>query len=74
VVPFWRSTLAPALLSGKRLLVSAHGNSIRALVKYLNQISDVDIVSLNIPNGVPLVFELDEQLQPHRNYFLQMDT
>jgi 2,3-bisphosphoglycerate-dependent phosphoglycerate mutase len=74
VVPFWQSTLAPALLSGKRLLVSAHGNSIRALVKYLNQISDVDIVSLNIPNGVPLVFELDEQLQPHRNYFLQMDT
>lgn len=74
VVPFWQSTLAPALISGQRLLVSAHGNSIRALVKYLNQISDADIVSLNIPNGVPLVFELDEQLKPQRHYFLQTDT
>jgi 2,3-bisphosphoglycerate-dependent phosphoglycerate mutase len=70
VLPFWNGTLAPALLGGKRLLVSAHGNSIRALVKYLDDISDVDIVGLNIPNGIPLVYELDDALVPIRHYYL----
>jgi 2,3-bisphosphoglycerate-dependent phosphoglycerate mutase len=73
VVPFWTESIAPAILSGKRVLLSAHGNSIRALVKYLDNISDHDIVSLNIPNGVPLVYELDAQLKPIRHYFLKQN-
>ncbi|HEX7441098.1 MAG TPA: 2,3-diphosphoglycerate-dependent phosphoglycerate mutase [Caldimonas sp.] len=70
VLPYWRSELAPAIESGRRLLVSAHGNSIRALVKYLDGISDADIVGLNIPNGIPLVYELDARLAPIRSYYL----
>ena len=70
VLPFWNSTLAPALLAGQRLLVSAHGNSIRALVKYLDGVSDAEIVGLNIPNGIPLVYELDAELAPIRHYYL----
>ena len=70
VLPFWNESMAPAILSGKRILVAAHGNSIRALVKYLDKISDNDIVGLNIPNGIPLVYELDAQLQPIRHYYL----
>ena len=70
VLPFWNSILAPALLSGQRLLISAHGNSIRALVKYLDGIADADIVGLNIPNGIPLVYELDARLTPLRHYYL----
>ena len=70
VLPFWNESMAPAILSGKRILVAAHGNSIRALVKYLDKISDDDIVGLNIPNGIPLVYELDAQLQPVRHYYL----
>ena len=73
VVPFWNESIAPAISSGKRVLLSAHGNSIRALVKYLDNISDQDIVSLNIPNGVPLVYELDAQLKPIRHYFLKQN-
>ena len=73
VVPFWTESIAPAISSGKRVLLSAHGNSIRALVKYLDGISDQDIVSLNIPNGVPLVYELDAQLKPIRHYFLKQN-
>ena len=73
VVPFWTESIAPAISSGKRVLLSAHGNSIRALVKYLDNISDQDIVSLNIPNGVPLVYELDSQLKPIRHYFLKQN-
>ena len=73
VVPFWTESIAPAIRSGKRVLLSAHGNSIRALVKYLDGISDQDIVSLNIPNGVPLVYELDAQLKPIRHYFLKQN-
>ena len=73
VVPFWTESIAPAISSGKRVLLSAHGNSIRALVKYLDNISDHDIVSLNIPNGVPLVYELDAQLKPIRHYFLKQN-
>jgi 2,3-bisphosphoglycerate-dependent phosphoglycerate mutase len=70
VMPFWNESLAPAMRSGKRVLISAHGNSIRAMVKYLDGISDKDIVGLNIPNGEPLVYELDENLQPITHYYL----
>ena len=70
VMPCWNAELAPAILAGKQLLVSAHGNSIRALVKYLDGISDDDIVGLNIPNGIPLVYELDAALKPIRSYYL----
>ena len=70
VLPYWESTLAPAILAGQRLLVAAHGNSIRALVKYLDNISDADITELNIPTGLPLVYELDENLKPTRSYYL----
>jgi 2,3-bisphosphoglycerate-dependent phosphoglycerate mutase len=70
VVPFWNESMAPAIRSGKRVLVAAHGNSIRALIKYLDNISDEDIVELNIPNGIPLVYELDANLKPIRHYYL----
>ena len=70
VMPFWNETLAPAIKSGQRVMVAAHGNSIRALVKYLDQIADADIVGLNIPNGIPLVYELDANLKPIRHYYL----
>jgi 2,3-bisphosphoglycerate-dependent phosphoglycerate mutase len=70
VMPLWNESLAPAIRAGKRLLVSAHGNSMRALVKYLDGISDQDIVGLNIPNGIPLVYELDAELRPIRSYYL----
>jgi 2,3-bisphosphoglycerate-dependent phosphoglycerate mutase len=62
--------LAPAIKLGKRVVVAAHGNSIRAMVKYLDDISDNDIVGLNIPNGIPLVYELDANLKPIRHYYL----
>jgi len=71
VMPFWNESLAPAIRSGKRVLVSAHGNSLRAMVKYLDNIPDQDIVGLNIPNGEPLVYELDADLKPIRNYYLR---
>jgi 2,3-bisphosphoglycerate-dependent phosphoglycerate mutase len=70
VMPFWEDSLAPALRSGKRVIVSAHGNSIRAMVKYLDGISDQDIVGLNIPNGQPLIYELDANSRPIRRYYL----
>jgi len=70
VLPCWNEVLAPAIRSGQRLVVAAHGNSIRALVKYLDGISDADIVGLNIPNGIPLVYELDASLKPIRSYYL----
>jgi len=70
VLPCWHERIAPALRSGQRLLIAAHGNSIRALVKYLDGISDADIVGLNIPNGIPLVYELDAALKPIRHYYL----
>lgn len=69
-LPYWHETLAPAVRSGKRVLIAAHGNSLRALVKFLDNISDADIVERNIPTGIPLVYELDEQLKPIRNYYL----
>ncbi|WP_395698856.1 2,3-diphosphoglycerate-dependent phosphoglycerate mutase [Aquabacterium sp.] len=70
VLPCWNEVLAPALLRGQRIVVAAHGNSIRALVKYLDGISDADIVGLNIPNGIPLVYELDAQLKPISRRYL----
>ena len=70
VLPFWNEAMAPSIRSGQRVLVAAHGNSIRALVKYLDGISDQDIVGLNIPNGIPLVYELDDDLRPIRHYYL----
>ena len=70
VMPFWADSMAPAIKTGKRVLVTAHGNSMRALVKYLDNVSDSDIVGLNIPNGIPLVYELDAQLKPIRHYYL----
>ena len=70
VVPYWTDVLAPAIKSGQRLVIAAHGNSIRALIKYLDGISDSDIVGLNIPNGIPLVYELDADLKPIKHYYL----
>ena len=70
VLPCWNDTLAPALRAGQRMVIAAHGNSIRALVKYLDCISDSDIVSLNIPNGIPLVYELDPELKPLKHFYL----
>ena len=70
VLPFWNDSIAPAILGGKRVVIAAHGNSIRALVKYLDDISDDAIVSLNIPNGIPLVYELDADLRPIRSLSL----
>ena len=70
VLPFWNESMAPAIRAGRRLVVAAHGNSIRALVKYLDGISDDAIVGLNIPNGIPLVYELDDELKPLRHYYL----
>jgi 2,3-bisphosphoglycerate-dependent phosphoglycerate mutase len=70
VLPYWNSTLVPEIKSGKRLLVVAHGNSIRALVKYLDNISESEITELNIPTGLPLVYELDADLKPIMNYYL----
>ncbi|MNR43215.1 2,3-bisphosphoglycerate-dependent phosphoglycerate mutase [compost metagenome] len=62
--------MAPAILSGQRIVVAAHGNSIRALIKYLDNISDDEIVGVNVPNGIPLVYELDAELKPLRKYYL----
>ena len=70
VIPLWKDSLAPAIRAGQRIVVAAHGNSIRALIKYLDKISDDDIVSLNIPNGIPLVYELDANLKPIKHYYL----
>jgi 2,3-bisphosphoglycerate-dependent phosphoglycerate mutase len=69
-VPYWEKTIAPAVKAGKKVIVAAHGNSLRALVKYLDKVSDKDIVELNIPTGIPLVYELDDDLKPIRHYYL----
>jgi 2,3-bisphosphoglycerate-dependent phosphoglycerate mutase len=69
-LPYWKETIAPALKSGKKIIIAAHGNSLRALVKYLDNIPDDEIVGLNIPTGVPLVYELDENLKPIKHYYL----
>ena len=70
VLPFWNESIAPAIRGGRRVLVSAHGNSLRALIKHLDKVSDEDIVHLNIPTGQPLVYELDDELRPLRHYYL----
>jgi len=69
-LPMWHDTIAPTVKSGKKVIIAAHGNSLRALVKYLDNVSEKDIVSLNIPTGIPLVYELDKDLKPIRNYYL----
>lgn len=70
VMPLWQESIAPAIRAGKRIIISAHGNSLRALIKMLDGISDADIVGLNVPNGQPLVYELDANLKPIRSYYL----
>ncbi len=69
-LPYWHEVIVPLIRSDKRVIISAHGNSIRALVKYVDDVSDVDIVGINIPTGVPLIYELDESLKPIKNYYL----
>jgi len=69
-LPYWHDTITPAIRSGERVLIAAHGNSLRALVMYLDRISEAEIVELNIPTGIPLVYELDEDLRPRRHYYL----
>jgi 2,3-bisphosphoglycerate-dependent phosphoglycerate mutase len=69
-LPYWHGTIAPAIASGNRVLIAAHGNSLRALVKYLDDVSESAIVEFNIPTGIPLVYELSEQLKPIRHYYL----
>ncbi len=69
-LPYWHETIAPTVMVGKRVLIAAHGNSLRALVKYLDNISDDEIVGLNIPTGIPLVYELEDDLAPVRRYYL----
>ncbi|HYO12776.1 MAG TPA: 2,3-diphosphoglycerate-dependent phosphoglycerate mutase [Thermoanaerobaculia bacterium] len=69
-LPYWHETIVPSLRAGKRVLIAAHGNSLRALVKYLDDVSEEKIVGLNIPTGIPLIYELDHDLKPLRNYYL----
>jgi 2,3-bisphosphoglycerate-dependent phosphoglycerate mutase len=69
-LPYWHQTLAPAVQSGQRVMIAAHGNSLRALVKYLDNVPEGEIVDLNIPTGIPLVYELEEDLKPIRHYYL----
>ncbi|MCX7253651.1 MAG: 2,3-diphosphoglycerate-dependent phosphoglycerate mutase [Burkholderiales bacterium] len=70
VLPLWNESIAPSLLAGKKPLITAHGNSIRAIVKYLDEVSDTDIMDINIPNGRPLIYELNDNLKPLRHYYL----
>lgn len=70
IIPLWESEIAPAIKSGKRLLIAAHGNSLRAIVKYLDNVSDKDILEINIPTAMPLVYELDDNLKPIKHYYL----
>ena len=74
VLPYWYDEIAPAILSGQRVIVAAHGNSLRAIVKYLDNISEAEIVELNIPTGLPLVYELDEHLRPIKHYYLATEA
>lgn len=70
VLPYWNEKIAPEIKAGKKVIIAAHGNSLRALVKYLDEISDEEIPKLNIPTGIPLVYELDENLKPIKSYYL----
>uniref|UniRef100_A0A1I8J9M6 Phosphoglycerate mutase n=1 Tax=Macrostomum lignano TaxID=282301 RepID=A0A1I8J9M6_9PLAT len=74
VLPYWHEEIAPAIRSGKRVLITAHGNSLRGLVKYLDNIGDQEIVELNIPTGIPLVYELDKDLKPVKHYYLASEA
>jgi len=69
-IPYWKDTIVPILKSGKRVIIVAHGNSLRALVKYLDKVSDDEIVNLNIPTGIPLIYELDDNLKSLKHYYL----
>ncbi|MFW9938119.1 MAG: 2,3-diphosphoglycerate-dependent phosphoglycerate mutase [Candidatus Thorarchaeota archaeon] len=69
-LPYWHDTIAPMIKEGKRVLISAHGNSLRALVKYLDNLSEEDVINLDIPTGIPLIYELDENLKPIKHYYL----
>jgi 2,3-bisphosphoglycerate-dependent phosphoglycerate mutase len=69
-LPYWHGTIVPALRAGRRVLIAAHGNSLRALVKHLDGVSETEIVGLNIPTGIPLVYELDDELRPLGHYYL----
>jgi 2,3-bisphosphoglycerate-dependent phosphoglycerate mutase len=69
-LPYWHNVIAPQVKAGKRVIIAAHGNSLRALVKHLDNVSDKDIVNLNIPTGIPLVYELDNDLKPLKSYYL----
>ena len=69
-LPYWHETIAPDIKAGKRVIIAAHGNSLRALVKYLDDLSEEDVLKLNIPTGMPLVYELDANLKPIKNYYL----
>lgn len=73
-LPYWNTTIAPQVQAGKSIIIAAHGNSLRALVKYLDNISDADILNCNIPTGVPLIYELDDNLKPIQNYYLGDST
>ena len=70
VLPYWHDVLVPTIRSGKRVVIAAHGNSLRALIKYLDELSDDAIVALNVPTAVPLVYELDANMRPIKNYYL----
>ena len=70
VLPYWHESIVPTIKSGRRVLIAAHGNSLRALVKYLDKVSEKEIVSLNIPTGIPLIYELDDDLKPLKHYYL----
>jgi 2,3-bisphosphoglycerate-dependent phosphoglycerate mutase len=70
VLPYWHEVLAPALRDGQRVLVAAHGNSMRALIKYLDGVSDADITGVNVPNGVPLVYRFDDAMKPIEHFYL----
>jgi 2,3-bisphosphoglycerate-dependent phosphoglycerate mutase len=70
VLPYWNEVIAPEIASGKRVIIAAHGNSLRALVKYLDNLSEAEIMELNIPTGVPLVYEFDENMKPLKHYYL----
>jgi len=70
VIPYWESDIAPAVRSGKRVLIAAHGNSLRALIKHLDHVNEAELVGLNVPTGIPLVYELDRELRPGRHYYL----
>ena len=69
-LPYWEETIAPQVRSGQRILICAHGNSLRALVKYLDDLSEQDVLELNIPTGIPLIYELDDDMKPVRRYYL----